>query len=367
MLVFGTYRLHGEVLDIAAAQAVHAMTRHGISQPLVDTAVSYNNTESIKALVSRYSNIRVGTKLRKADRVEQDLQKEKHKYGSQLYRALLHKHMPVSAYLILVRAKAADQIKEIGISNYSAHQIRDLVAALTALDQAGDLPIALCDAIPDVCQNKFHPFLQTTVPQVCKELGIRFKAHSIHTMLDEYPDEIVKSSLGTTGQVAIAYALQRGSGSVAFSSANYEHVLIDLDVITLDEATLSQLDALKQKLTYARYPGSDTARFDPTFAHPESPSYGSGFVDLPEAYICSVIALQIRADIKSVETGANPSNFANGIPRVDFKNEKCLRAHLTLANALFVDENGKTIVFHYDECKDMDSKIARLKDVLCKI
>jgi diketogulonate reductase-like aldo/keto reductase len=366
MLVFGTYRLHGEVLEIAAAQAVHAMMSHGISQPLVDTAVSYNNTNEIKALVSRYPNILIGTKLQKANQVEQDLQKEKQNYGSNLYRALLHKHMPVSAYLILVQAKAAGKIKEVGISNYSAQEIRNLVAALKALDQAGELPIALSDAIPDVCQNEFHPFLQTTVPQVCNELGIRFEAHSVHTMLNEYPDEILSS--GSAGQVAIAFALHRGGGSVVFNSANYEHVLEDLDIITLNEACLNQLDALKHKVTFARYPGSDTARFDPTFTmHLETVIYGSGFVDLPDAQIHNVIAPRIHADMKIVEIGGIPSNFANGIPRIDFKCEKSLHAHLTLANALFVGENGETIVFHNDEGRNTNSKISRLREVLRKI
>eukprot|EP00526_Cylindrotheca_closterium_P008577 CAMPEP_0113623920 /NCGR_PEP_ID=MMETSP0017_2-20120614/12323_1 /TAXON_ID=2856 /ORGANISM="Cylindrotheca closterium" /LENGTH=833 /DNA_ID=CAMNT_0000533919 /DNA_START=59 /DNA_END=2560 /DNA_ORIENTATION=+ /assembly_acc=CAM_ASM_000147 len=388
MISFGTYKLKHEVLEIASAQAIHQMMQHGISQPLLDTAVSYGNSSVIQKMMTQYPNIRIGTKLRKATTVIQDLAEERAKYGDRLYRVLLHKHMPVTAYLTLVRAKAKGEICEIGVSNYSSQQLKDLVSELQELDKKGQLPLTFHDAIPDICQNEFHPFLQTTVPQLCKELGIQFEAHSIHTMVDEYPsyEELAQSVYGnkqvqsqasaeekfpTAAQLAMAYALQMGGGSVVFNSSNYAHVLENLNIRNVDEKVLAKLhDILSKKKAYARYPGSDTTRFEANFPSTSSDSMkSSGFVDLPTEYIREVIAPQLRSDalVLDKEEGTL-SKYANGIPHLYFKDPKNLKAHLVLAESLFLDEEtGKTKVFHSNKEKQELCLLNKSKHLLTKI
>ena len=101
-LCFGTYRLNGQLLEIAVAQAVHLMLQHGIDRPLVDTALKYDNSQSLRKVLTQYPNIRIGTKVHRSQTVEQDLAKEVAHYGDSLFRVLLHRHMPVSSYLVLV-------------------------------------------------------------------------------------------------------------------------------------------------------------------------------------------------------------------------------------------------------------------------
>ena len=362
---FGTYRLHGELNEIATAQAIHLMMQHGIAQPLIDTAVKYKNSDSLMRVLERYPNIRIGTKMHRSSTLKEDLDQELQNYGDHLYRALLHRHMPLKCYMVLVQAKADGKLKEIGVSNYSSQQLHRLIEELKELAAAGELPLPFEQAKPDVCQNELHPFLRTTVPQVCQELGIRFEAHSALTHLDEYPTDNSPKAL-SRAQMAMAYALQVGGGSVVFNSANYKHVAENLDLVELNETQLSRLGSLANKMCHARYPGSETVRFEPAFNGFADPSgLGSGFLDLPHTYILDIVAPQIRKDMAALNCGQIPSKTAFGIPRNDKNSREQL---LVLAHGYFVHEDGRKIVFFKDDnAKDDSSKLNRLKFLLKKL
>ena len=122
-----------------------------------------------------------------------------------------------------------------------------------------------------------------------------------------------------------------------------------------------------EKIRVARYHGSDTLRFDPTFTHINSPGYGSGFAEVPKDYIQTVIAPKIKEDWEKVGSDMIASNFANGIPRIDYKNDKVIQALVRLTDAIFVDETGKPTVFFDDEDMNMKSKLLRLKNILRQI
>ena len=252
LLVFGTYRLKNAVLDIALDQALHALSTAQAgdddatpSHPLVDTAVMYGNSETVARVLARHPNARVGTKLHRRKTMEEDLQREVGVFGARLHRVLLHRHMPMCAWRVLERAKSEGLVKEIGVSNYSAPQLAELLANASIK--------------PDVVQNELHPFLRTSVPRVCAEHGIRFEAHSALTGLEHYPGEVVLEAGATLAQVAIAYALQVGGGSVAFTTADYDHLQQNIDVtpMRLSPEQIAQLSELADRLPFQKYPGAD--------------------------------------------------------------------------------------------------------------
>ncbi|GFH53639.1 hypothetical protein CTEN210_10115 [Chaetoceros tenuissimus] len=376
-IVFGTYRLKHEVLEIAAEQAINLMISHGIAQPLLDTAVSYHNTSIIQKLISKYPNVRVGTKLRKAKTLKDELDMEKLSYGSNLFRILIHKHMPIESYLILVQAKADGVVKEIGVSNYTAQQLTQLVQELS--EHRDMLPISLQDAIPDICQNEFHPFLNTNVPSACDGLGIRFEAHSVHTLIDHYPeystlDSDDDSIHPTVGQLAMSYALKRGGGSVAINTADYNHMKENLSVPEIKDAVLDKLgDTLFAKAQIAKYPGSDTTFFPSTLS--DGSSYlalanGTGFNELPHDHIRDVIAPKLRSDVKALlgKKFGDISNTANGISKLKMKDSQSVSRYIVLAEVLFHDEiTNKTKVFFTDPKKQKMSLLDRTNGLLSKI
>jgi diketogulonate reductase-like aldo/keto reductase len=365
--------LKAEVLDIALGMAIHAMTHHGISQPLIDTAVTYSNADAVAAAMRKYPNVRIGTKVHRAASIEADIAKEKATYGPRLHRILLHKHMPLESYLVLVKAKADGVAPVIGVSNYTAAQLEGLLGSLKELAASGDgrlCGLSYDEAKPAVVQNELHPFLRTTVPDVCAAHGMRFEAHSVFSFVDEWPvamrDPDAKPSLG---QRAMAFALQRGGGSVVFNTANYAHLLQNLDIVTLTPEQLAEIDALKSSACKARYAGSDTAAFRPQFSHNLDPAHGSGFDSLPAEYIVSNIAPVLRKDARDVADGKVPTKTANGISRLRYRKAETVAAHLALANAFFVDEaTGEPLKFFAEDAeKDKDAKLKRLENALTKI
>jgi diketogulonate reductase-like aldo/keto reductase len=378
MLAFGTYRLKGEVLDIAIGQAIHAMTRNGASQPLIDTAVLYNNGPVVQAALRRYPNAVVGTKLHRGAMVESDLEAELARYGDRLHRALLHRHMPgLAAYMRLVRAKAANKVKQIGVSNYTGAQLLELLRLLKEAAGPNDdgLPLPYAECVPDVVQNEFHPFLRTNVPEVCRAHGITFEAHSVFSFLDEYPasvrvppgqDDSSAAPL-KAAQLALAFALQRGGGHVVFNTANYRHLLENLEPVTLSEDHLTLLDDLKFRVCHARYAGSDTAAFSPEFPHHIDPARAAGFDSCNVEYVRTHIGPAIRDDWAALQAGSVPSPTANGVPRVQHKQPTSVASHMALADAVFVDANGAPLRFYEDEAKNTDARLKKLEHVLRRL
>ena len=62
-LIFGTYRLKPEILDIAIDQALNQIINFD-DEPMLDTAVIYNNSDSIKTALSKFPNLKIGTKIK---------------------------------------------------------------------------------------------------------------------------------------------------------------------------------------------------------------------------------------------------------------------------------------------------------------
>ena len=136
--------------------------------------------------------------------------------------------------------------KAIGVCNFSARQLRELVAFC----RSEGLPL------PAVCQNECHPLLPAEeVRQLCAREGIVFQAYS---SLGSSPDSgllenavvktIAKEHGKSAAQVLIRWALQNGC-AVLPKSASTTRIQENIDVFdfALSDKSMQKLDALSQQ------------------------------------------------------------------------------------------------------------------------
>eukprot|EP00092_Neocalanus_flemingeri_P009350 GFUD01010062.1.p1 GENE.GFUD01010062.1~~GFUD01010062.1.p1 ORF type:complete len:1099 (-),score=183.15 GFUD01010062.1:71-3367(-) len=205
-LVFGTYRIKGEVLDDSASQALHLFRQQG--RPLLlDGAAKYGNTDVVLKIMKRFPEAELGWKVESKSR-EKSVQEfvqalaENHIPHHRVFRILLHNYAGKKSYLEfqhLVDQAFGKDMMPIGICNITAEQLEDLI--IVDFDEAENAPTSeLRDetesgeklatsgnihghpknvkARVNYVQNEYHPFLQTNVPQLCKKHSIHFEAHS---------------------------------------------------------------------------------------------------------------------------------------------------------------------------------------------
>ena len=148
----------------------------------------------------------------------------------------------------LEAALAAGTVRHIGVSNFDARQLRELLDwAVTA---------------PAVVQAHADPFAQNReLQQLCRERGIVFQAYSSlglqwwgrYQRNPVLVAEAVAEAAGAHGrspaQVVLRWALQRGQCIIP-KSANREHMEANLDLWTwsLSEDELAAIDALDGRL-----------------------------------------------------------------------------------------------------------------------
>lgn len=221
------------MLRLAVAQAYDA----GITD--VDTAVMYNNGAVLAELAAELPGLRVCSKLKRADRLAEDLALTEQLFGSSLHRVLLHRPMSYGHYAVLEDALDRGVVQEIGVSNYSAADLQAL--------------LAVCRHAPQVVQNEFHPCITTPVPALCRQHGIRFEAHSTMSANDhvavalatlspavltnattwhpaplppapQASAAVAQPRAPTPAQVAVASCVARGADAVAISTTNFDHL-----------------------------------------------------------------------------------------------------------------------------------------------
>mmetsp|Transcript_112652 Transcript_112652/g.258058 ORF Transcript_112652/g.258058 Transcript_112652/m.258058 type:complete len:711 (-) Transcript_112652:77-2209(-) len=230
--VFGTYRLAGETLELALDQALGA---EGAALHLIDTAAKYLNQHTVAKVVKRYPEARVGSKVDKPKTIDEDLAEMVGLFGSQLYRVLLHRPMGIGSWRKLEELKRRGQVAEIGVSNYSAELLEELLAE--------------CDLRPDVVQNEMHACISTPVPAICKREGIRFEAHTIMAANEHLGDTAEKLGC-SVGQVAAAFALANGV-DVCFSTINLHHLR---EVMRCEPTLLSRRDMRELSMLSVLHP-----------------------------------------------------------------------------------------------------------------
>ena len=141
-IAFGVYRLTDTgILDLAVRQAIDA----GVD--LIDTAPMYKNEEQIaKILAEPGCNAKAGTKLRKASTITADLERAIRIFGTSLERVLLHKQLPLSAYQVLEDARERGAVKQIGVCNYSAKALEELLVSARQVSVIA--PVFISSIIP---------------------------------------------------------------------------------------------------------------------------------------------------------------------------------------------------------------------------
>mmetsp|Transcript_67478 Transcript_67478/g.197364 ORF Transcript_67478/g.197364 Transcript_67478/m.197364 type:complete len:739 (+) Transcript_67478:87-2303(+) len=206
---FGTYKKAGNLLDVALRQALGDA---GGRIFLVDTALMYGNQAEVAAIMKDFPGARVGSKVNRPGNVAADLLEIESVFPS-LHRVLLHRPMPLADWRVLEEAKIAGRLAEIGVCNYSAEKLQELLRC--------------CRVKPDVVQNELHPCIDTPVPELCRKHGIRFEAHSVMAANAQVAPVLEARLQVTAAQAAIAYCLARGA-DVCFSTANLQHLRQDL-------------------------------------------------------------------------------------------------------------------------------------------
>eukprot|EP00091_Calanus_sinicus_P005334 TRINITY_DN1577_c0_g1_i2.p1 TRINITY_DN1577_c0_g1~~TRINITY_DN1577_c0_g1_i2.p1 ORF type:complete len:369 (-),score=54.81 TRINITY_DN1577_c0_g1_i2:678-1784(-) len=204
-LVFGTYRIKGEVLDDSACQALQLFREQG--RPLLlDGAAKYGNTEVVMKIMKRFPEAELGWKVEAKSR-EKSVQAfiqalaENHILHHRIFRILLHNYAGKKSYLQfqqLVDQEFGEEMMPIGVCNITAEQLEDLIKSDSdESDKVSQLRIKDETKSPEEAntpeektatsnvrarvnyvQNEYHPFLETNVPETCKQHGIHFEAHS---------------------------------------------------------------------------------------------------------------------------------------------------------------------------------------------
>lgn len=208
--VFGTYRLNGEVLQDAAAQAMWLFEKSGHAQ-LLDSAALYKNIDSLLPVLRQFPEAKVGWKLErvlkgdtkgdikgdikgdkkmkrsnhpksiewgmetlkkalarleeetaeKQEKIREEEKQLKRRIGHRVFRVLLHNWAGLPGYRAVVTAVEAEfgPHMPVGICNVSKEQLQEILKEGLRVDYV---------------QNEVHPFLKTEVPEICRSKGIQW-------------------------------------------------------------------------------------------------------------------------------------------------------------------------------------------------
>lgn len=214
-LGFGTIMQFGDQVIDNVAFALN----HGYK--LIDTANRYDNEVEVglglkKSGIGReayFLETKLGPTLYENDNAIDDTLK---RLGVDYVDAMILHH-PVNnyiyAYKMLEKAYKAGKIRAIGISNFPADKIREIVQK--------------CEIVPALIQVECHPYFPgEAVKQVCNELGIKLQSWFPlgHGNSDLLNDPVFVSLAGkykkSTAQIILRWHLQMGFGFVPGSKTS---------------------------------------------------------------------------------------------------------------------------------------------------
>ena len=215
---------------------------------MIDTAVDYGSEEGIGKALAKTTVRREEIYL--VDKIEEDedayeATRKRLSTMEQRYADLMLIHRPpengvgIDLWRGLIRAREEGLTRDIGVSNYSATQIDELV------DATGEVPV--------VNQIEWSPFgWSPEMLEFSRRRKIVIQAYSPLTrgerLSDERLSEIAAEAGGTPAQVLIRWNLQLGT--VPLPKANQlEHVRENLGVLELEltEAQMKRLGDLNEQ------------------------------------------------------------------------------------------------------------------------
>lgn len=246
MLGIGTFLLTPDEAENSVLDALQCGYR------LIDTANAYMNEKAVgramkKSAVAR-DDIFLETKLwpafyEQADAVEKTLQRLDTDYID-----LLLIHQPsgnyISGYKLMERAYKEGKVKSIGLSNFTAEQIKEI--------------LSICEVKPAVLQTEIHPYHQENeLKEFLFENGIAAQAwyplgHGDKTLLEEPLFAELGSKYGkSAAQTVLRWHMQVGN-IVIPGSKNLAHIRENFDLFDF-ELTDEELAAVTSVNKNVRY------------------------------------------------------------------------------------------------------------------
>lgn len=253
----GTWPMTGDACSQAVRWAIEAGYRH------VDTAKMYGNEEAVgaglKASGIDRDEVFVTTKVWWEDiaagRLERSAEQSLKRLGlSQVDLLLIHwpnRDVPLAeSTAALCRAKRDGLARHIGVSNYNAAMVDEVVGLASE-------PLA-------VLQVEHHPRLdQTAVKAACRRHGLALTSYSplgkAQVLEDPAVTAIAESHGRTPAQVVLRWAVQQPGVIAIPKSATRERIVANLDIFgfALSPDEMARLDALARP---------DGRLIDPAFA-----------------------------------------------------------------------------------------------------
>jgi hypothetical protein len=128
-LIFGTYKLSGDILKDSAMQALDSLYNNGYDL-LLDSAVKYGNTNTLIKIQKQIPMVKIGWKLSHEKSLKRDLQIAVEKFPSSIFRVLLHNWYGVKKYAEFqnVVEEICGTSMPIGICNASIKNLQDFIA-----------------------------------------------------------------------------------------------------------------------------------------------------------------------------------------------------------------------------------------------
>ncbi len=256
LIGFGTYQINGEDCTKSVLYALEVGYR------LIDTATAYNNEEYVGTALKQSSlnrkDIFVTTKLpfkaysKAAETIEQSLQKLQLDYID-----LVLLHWPFNdyyfAYRVLEEYYNKGIIKNIGVSNFNADRLVDLIGYNKIKPAVNQIETHL------LCQRK-----------ECAEWMKKYNvSHQAYSPLGQFREpelfnnpsllEIAKQHNKSTVQIALKFLVQSGI-SIIPKSVNAERIKANIDIFDFT-LTAQQMDTL-----------SALDRNVPLIGNPENPA-----------------------------------------------------------------------------------------------
>lgn len=183
-LAFGTYRLKAARAAAEVSSVLHRGIRH------IDTAQLYKNEASVYTAIRDFEvaqtaapTVRVVSKLHKNLLFEPAVEAvaaSVRQLGRPLDAMLLHRPLPSVMWRALDACVDQGLVREIGVSNYSVKQLKDLLEICEPHPPSSHERGSLCRR-PVLNQVEFHPFVGPVQPLLsfCKLHGIRVQGHTM--------------------------------------------------------------------------------------------------------------------------------------------------------------------------------------------
>ncbi|EDO40249.1 predicted protein [Nematostella vectensis] len=292
LITFGTYNYkHHEILEDSVSQAMYLFAHNGLTQ-VIDSAMKYHNLPSILKILEQHPNAMVGWKVEHTARAKV---KKSHggaqpSQGVSFDNAVPGNNMQDGLAILKSRVPQS-KVFRILMHNYCGKK------SYLGFQQL----------------NEYHPFLETTVPEVCSKYGIRFESHSVLTNLEGYSECFSKLGVNqgvTVPKVAgLALKYAEKKGDVCFATTNFSHLRQNLEALTStkvngeDAALFSAMEEFHTLKRIARYKGSETG-------------INADWIKACKLdQIRNEILPRLKKDIAAFEAGRLPSNLCITIPK----------------------------------------------------